>query len=193
MFANCRAITGPTLRCMFVHCVQNCSLRFRLPSYNRHMGCATNSSIERSVGLETSAGCLASGGHHLWVPCVQCFSGLGSRHSPSFSSCPSPSCGTCGGGRSPIRCGVVMVEKQEGRSSPGNQRRELCHPFWGWPWKSPHGYYRPHHCWACHPRLQWTSWRQVRGTPSCGHARLRRIQRPASDTSRIHSWHCNAL
>ena len=110
-----------------------------------------------------------------------------------FSSCLSPSCGTCDGGRSPIHCGMVMVERQEGCSSLGNWKQQPYHPFWGWPWKSLCSCYRLHHCWACHPRLWWTSWRQARGTPSCGYAGPRKIQRPASGTSRICSWHCNAL
>ena len=41
MFANCQVITGTTLRYMFVLCFQNCLLRLRLPSYNRHVSCAT--------------------------------------------------------------------------------------------------------------------------------------------------------
>ena len=149
--------------------------------------------LKRSMGLETSAGCLASSTHHPCAPCVWRFSRPGSHHLPSFSSRPSPSCGTCGSRRSPICCSVVMVEKQEGHLSPGNQWQELCPPFWGWPWKSPQSCYHLCHCWACHPRLQRTSWRWARGTPSCGYARLRKIQRPASNTSCIHSWHCNAL
>ena len=48
--------------------------------------------LKRSMGLETSAGCLASGGHRPCAPCVQHFSGPGSHHSPSFSSHLSPSC-----------------------------------------------------------------------------------------------------
>ena len=148
--------------------------------------------LKRSVGLETSAGCLASGSHHPCMLGVRHFSGLGSRDSPSFSSRPSPSCGTCGGGRSPIRCGMVMAERQKRHSCPGNWRRQHCHPFWGWPWKNLRGHYLLRHCWACRARLGWTSWRQVRGTPSCGCAGWRKIRRPALDTSRICSWHCNA-
>ena len=115
--------------------------------------------LKRSVGLETSAGCLASSGHHPCTPCVRCFSGLGSHHSPSFSSHPSPSCGTCGGRRSPTHWGMVMVERQEGHSSLGNWQWQPCCPFWGWPWKSLCHCYHLCHCWACHPRLCWTSWR----------------------------------
>ena len=149
--------------------------------------------LKRCGGLETSARCLASGGHHPCMPCGWSSSQPGSHPSSSFSSCPGPSCGTCDGRRSAIHCSVVMVGKQEGCWSPGNQQREPCHPFWGWPWKSLHGCYRLRCCWACHPRPQWTSWRQAQGTLSCGCARLRKIQRPASDTSHIRSWHCNVL
>ena len=115
--------------------------------------------LKRSMGLETLAGCLATGSHHPCTPCVRHFSGPGSHHSPSFSSQPSPSCGTCGSGRSPVFCSMVMVERQKGHSSPGNWQWQPCHPFWGWPWRSPHGCYRLCHCWACHPRLRQTSWR----------------------------------
>ena len=141
------------------------------------------------MDLEMTVGCLASGGHRPCMPGVQCFSRLGSHHSPSFSSWLSPSCGTSGGGRSPVHCSMVMAERH---LSPGNWQRQPCHPFWGWPWRSPCSRYHLHHCWACCPRLWQTSWRQARGTPSCGCAELRKIQRPASDTSHIRSWHCNA-
>ena len=144
------------------------------------------------MGLETSAGCLASGGHCPCVPCVWHFSRPGSHRLLSFSSQPSPSCGTCGGGRSPIHCSVVMAERQKGSSSPGNWWWQPCHPFWGWPWRNPRSHYCLRQCCACHPRLRWTSWRQAQGTPSCGCAGPRKIQRPASDTSPIHSWHCYA-
>ena len=128
------------------------------------------------------------------MPCGWSSSQPGLHPLSSFSSCLSSSCGICGGRRSLIHCGMVMVGKQAGCWSPGNQRREPCHPFWGWPWKSLCScYHLPCCCWACHPSLRRTSWRRARGTLSCGCARLRMIQRPASDTSRIHSWHCNAL
>ena len=131
----------------------------RLPSYNRHMSCATKFLLKRSTGLEMSVGCLVSGSH---CPCalgVWCFSGPGSCHSPSSSSRLSPSCGTCGSGKSLIHCGVVKAERQKGHSSPGNWWWQPCCPFWGWPWRNPHGCYRLHHCWACHPGLQWPFWR----------------------------------
>ena len=115
--------------------------------------------LKRRAGLEMSAGCLASGSHRLCVPCVWHFSGLGSHHSPSFSSWPSPSCGTCGGGRSPTHCGMVRAERQKRHSSPGNWWWQPCHPFWEWPWRNSCGCYCLCHCWACHLRLQWTSWR----------------------------------
>ena len=152
MFTICWTITGATLRCIFIPCIQNHLLCFELPSHNRHTSSVTKSFIEKMWDLETSAGCLASG-----TPCGWSSSWLGSCLSSSFSSHLSPSCGTCGGGTSPIHCGVVMVGKQEGCSSPGNQWREPCHPFWGWPWKSLQGCYHLHCCWVCHLRLQWTS------------------------------------
>ena len=92
------------------------------------------------------------------------------------------------------------------------------HPLWrddGWeaggvlmPWESavgalpsflgvdleePPQLLSPRCCWACPLRLRRTSGRQAWGTLSCGYARLRKIQRPASGTSHICSWHCNAL
>ena len=143
--------------------------------------------LKRSVGLETLAGCLASSCHHSCVPCGWHSSWPGSPLLSSFSSCLSPSYGTCGGGRSPICCSVVMVGKQEGHSSPGNQWWEPCLPFWEWPWRSLHGCYHLRCCWACHPRLRQTSWRWALGTPSCSYAGPRKIQRLASDTSHIRS------
>ena len=151
MFTICWMITSATLCCIFILCIQNHLLCFGLPSHNRHTSFVTKSCIEKMQGLKTSAGCLASG-----VPCGWSSSWPGSRLLSSFSSHLSPSCGTCGGGRSPVHCGVVMVGKQEGCSSPGNQWQEPCCPFWGWPWKSLHGCYCLHHCWACHLRLRWT-------------------------------------
>ena len=142
----------------------------------------------KRCGVETSAWCLASG-----APCGWSSSWPGLHLSFSFSSHLSPSCGTCGSGMSHVCYNVVMVGKQEEHSSPGNQWWELCCPFWGWSWKSPHGCYHLHHCWACHLRLWQTSGRQAQGIPSCGCAGLRKIQRPASHTSYICSWHCSAL
>ena len=159
MFTICQTITAVTLRCIFILCIQNHLLCFGLPSYDRHMSCATESFIEKMRGLETLAGCLAGSGHHPCEPCGWSSSWLGSHLSSSFSSSPSPSCETCGSGRSLVHCGVVMVGKQEGHLSPGNQWWEPCHPFWGWPWKSFCSCYCLHHHWACHPRLQQTSWR----------------------------------
>ena len=157
MFANCWAFTGATLHYIFVLCIQNCLLCLRLPSYNRHMSCATKFLLKRGVGLETLAGCLVSSGHHPCVLGVRCFSGPGLHHLPSFSTQPSPSCGTCGGGKSPVHCGVVKAERQKGCLSPGKWQWQPCCPFWGWPWKNPHGCYCLHHCWACCPGLQWSS------------------------------------
>ena len=153
MFAICQMITRATLCCIFILCIQNRLLCFGLPSHNRHMSCATKSFIEKMWGLKTLARCWTSS-----MPCGWSSSQLGLCLSSSFSSCLSPSCRTCGG-RSPVCCGVVMVGKQEGCLSPGNQWREPCHPFWGRPWKSLCSGYRLHCCWACHPRLQRTSGR----------------------------------
>ena len=146
MFTICWMITGATLCCIFILCIQNHLLCFGLQSYNRHMSCATKSFIEKKRGLETLMGCLASGGHRPCAPFGWSSSWLGSCLSSSFSSCLSPSCGTCGGGRSPVHCSVVMVGKQEGHSNPWNWWQEPCHPFWGWPWRSLHGCYHPRHC-----------------------------------------------
>ena len=107
--------------------------------------------LKRSMGLEILVGCLASSSHCLCAPCVRRFSGPDSHHSPSFSSCPSPSCGTCGG--------VVRAERQKGHSNSGNWQQQPCHPSLGWPWRNPHGCYCLRHCWACHPGLWQTSWR----------------------------------
>ena len=153
MFTICQTITGTTLCCIFILCIQNRLLHFGLPSDHRHTSCVTKSFIEKMRCLKTSAGCLASG-----TPCGWSSSWPGSCLSSSFSSRLSP-CGTCGGGRSPVCCGVVIVGKQEGHSSPGNQWQQPCHPFWGWPWKSLRSCYCLHHCWACHLRLQQTSGR----------------------------------
>ena len=81
--------------------------------------------------------CLFSSGPHPCMPCVRCFSGSDSHHSPSFASHPSPSCGTCDGGRSSICCGVMKVERLKGHSNPGSWWQLPCHPFWGWPWRNP--------------------------------------------------------
>ena len=120
-----------------------------------------------------SAGCLFRGGPRPCAPCVWCFSGPGSRHSPSFASCLSPSCGTCDGGRSPIRCGVVNAERPKGCLSPGNWWQPPCHPFWGWPWKNPCSCCCLCHCLACRPGPQQPSWRRARGTPFCGLCRAK--------------------
>ena len=57
-----------------------------------------------------SAGCLFSGSPCPCTPCVWCSSGSGSCLLPSFASHPSPSCGTCDGGKSPVHCSVVKAE-----------------------------------------------------------------------------------
>ena len=129
MFANCRVITGVTLYYMFVLCIQNHLLHLRLLSYNRHMSCVTKFLLKRSIGLETSVGCLFSGSPCPCAPCVQHFSRPGLHRSPFFTSCPSPSCGTCDGGRSPIHCSMVKAERPKGCSSPGSWQRPPCHPF----------------------------------------------------------------
>ena len=121
MFAICQMITGATLCCIFILCVQNRLLRFGLQSYNRHTSCVTKYFIEKMWGLETSAGCPASSASFGWSS-----SQPGSCLSSSFSSHLSPSCGTCGGGRSLVNCAVVMVGKQEGLM-------ENCHKVIKWP------------------------------------------------------------
>ena len=161
MFSNCQVITGATLHYIFIICIQNHLLCFRLLSYNKHMAVQPSFLLKRSMDLKTSVGCPASGSHCPCTPCVQHFSGPGSHRLSSFSSRPKPSCGTCCCGRSPICCGMVMAERQKGHLSPGNWWQQPCCPFWGWPWRSPHSHYCLCHCWACHLRLQWTSWRQV--------------------------------
>ena len=139
-----------------------------------------------------SAGCLFSGSPHPCTPCVWCSSGSGSCLLPSFASHPSPSCGTCDGGKSPVHCSMVKAERLKGCSSPGSWWWPPCHPFWGWPWKKPCSRCCLRHCLACRPGLRWPSWRQAQGTPSCGCAGPRKRQRPASGTSHIRSWHCSA-
>ena len=56
-------------------------------------------------------GCLVSGGHCPCVPGARRFSGLGLCCLPFFSSRLSPSCGTCGSGKSPVCYGVVKAER----------------------------------------------------------------------------------
>ena len=87
--------------------------------------------LKRSVGLETSVGCWASGSPCPCMPGVWHFSRPGLHHSPSFSSWLSPSYGTCGGGRSLICCGMVKAERWKGHSSPGNWWQQPCHLFGG--------------------------------------------------------------
>ena len=78
-------------------------------------------------------GCLFSSGPHPCAPCVWHFSGPGSCHSPSFAFCLSPSCGTCGGRRSPTHYSMAMAERQKGCSSPGNWRWQPCLGGTLWP------------------------------------------------------------
>ena len=104
---------------MFVLCIQNHLLHLRLPSYNRHVSRATRLLLKRSMGLETSVKCLVSGGHCPCMPGVQHFSGPGLHHSPSSSSRLSPSCGTCGSGKSLIHCSMVKAERQKGTRGLG--------------------------------------------------------------------------
>ena len=133
------------------------------------MSCVTKSFIDKmwEFGDINSAEVLKAG---VWLVAATifvrlvagAFSQLGLHPSSSFSSHLSPLsfCGTCGSGRSLIHCSVMMVGKQEGCWSPGNQWWEPCHPFWGWPWKSLCGCYcLLHRCWACCLSLQRTSWR----------------------------------
>ena len=113
-------------------------------------------------------GCLLSSNLHPCKPCAQCFSRPGLRHPPFSAFCWHPSCGTCGGERSPVCCGMVKAERLRGRSSPGSWQQLPCHPFWGWLWKNPHGCCHLRHCWVCRLELRQPSWRETRGTPFCG-------------------------
>ena len=92
-----------------------------------------------------SVGCLLSGGPHPCEPCVRCLFGPGSHHPPFSASHWNPFCGTCGGGMSPIHCGMVKAERLKGHLSPGSWQWPPCCPFWGWPWKKPDS-----HCHLCH-------------------------------------------
>ena len=145
----CLPIVGPLLALHYVICL---FFAFRTIYYTLGYQVITDTwavqqslLLKRSMGLETSAGCLASSGHRPCVPCVRHFSRPGSHRLPPFSSQPSPSCGTRGGRRPPICCGVVMAERQKGCTSPGNWWQQPCCPFWGWPWRSPHGCYHLRH------------------------------------------------
>ena len=96
-----------------------------------------------------SPGCLFSSSPCPCEPCVWCLSGLGSCHPPFSASHWYPSCGTCGGGMSPIHCGMVKAEMLKGHSSPGSWWQPPCHPFWGLPWKNPCGCCHLCHCLVC--------------------------------------------
>ena len=78
-----------------------------------------------------SPGCLFSSGPHPCEPCVWHFSGLGSHHLPFAASRQNPSCGTCGGGMSPVCCGVVKAEMPKGHLSPGSWQWLPDRPFGG--------------------------------------------------------------
>ena len=137
-------------------------------------------------------GCLLSSDPRPCEPCAQRPSGPGSRRLPFYAFRWHPSCGTCGGGKSPDRCGVGRTGMPGRRSSPGSWQWLLCHSFWGWPWKNSRGHCCLRHCLACHPGLQWPSWWQAQGTPFCGCAAPKRRQRLVSSIFHSRSWHCSA-
>ena len=56
-----------------------------------------------------SAGCLLSGDPRPCEPCAWCSSVPGSHHPPFYAFCQCPSCGTCGGEKSPICCDMVKA------------------------------------------------------------------------------------
>ena len=139
-----------------------------------------------------SAGCLFSGNPHPCEPCAWHFSGPGSCHLPFSASHRSPSCGTCGGGRSPICCSVVKAERLKEHLSPRSWQQPPCHPFWGWPWKNSHSCCHLPHCLVCHPGLWRPSWRRTQGTPFCGCAVPKKRRMPVSGIIHICSSHCSA-
>ena len=65
------------------------------------------------------AGCLFSSNPHPCEPCAWCFSRPGSHRPPFSASHRNPSCGTCGGERSPVHCGVVKAERPKGTRALG--------------------------------------------------------------------------
>ena len=130
------------------------------------MSSVTKFLLECTTGLWVSAGCLLSGGPHPCEPCAQCSSGPGLCWLPFFAFPCHPSW-TCGGERSPIRCGMVKSERLRGHSSPGSWWQPPCCP-WGWLWKNPRGRCCLRHSWVCHLEPQRPSWRETRGTPFCG-------------------------
>ena len=70
MFTICQMITGATLCCIFILCVQNHLLRFGLPSYNRHMSCVTKSfmlKLALAVNILFHAWSSHSGGGMAWA------------------------------------------------------------------------------------------------------------------------------
>ena len=138
-----------------------------------------------------SVGCLLSGGPCPCEPCDLRSFRWGSHQLPSFVFPCHPSW-TCGGEKSPIRCGVVKSEKLRGHSSPGSWQQSPCHPSWGWLWKKPHGCCCLHHSWVCHVEPWRPSWRETQGTPFCGCAVLKKRRTHVSGIAHSRNLHCNA-
>ena len=138
-----------------------------------------------------SAGCLLSGNPHPCKPCARCSSRPGSHCPPFYAFHWRPSCGTCGGEKSPVCCGMVKAGMLGRCLSPGSWQWPLCHSFWGWPWKNPHSRCRLRHCLACCLGLRWPSWWQAQGTPFCGCAAPKRRRRLVSSIFHSCSWHCS--
>ena len=175
----------------FVLCVKNRLLHLKLPSYNRHVSYVTKFLLKGIAGLWMSVGCLFSSSPRSCMPCVWHFAWPGSRPSPSSYCHLNPSYGTCDGARFPVHYGVVKAGRPRWHLSPGSWQLLLCCPFWGWPWKNPHGCCSLCHCLACLPGLQWPSWRRAQGTLFCGCAVPNRRRRFVSSIFRSHSWHCS--
>ena len=141
-------------------------------------------------------GCRPNDSRH---PCTPCgWSSAWWALLPS-SSChlmsPLSPCGTCGGGKSLIHCGVASSVMQAGCWTPGSLRQEPWSPsFVGVALVEPPWLPLPPP-----PLLSLLSEPvagflvRTRDTPSCGYAAQRTTRRPASSTFHIHSWHCSAL
>ena len=136
-------------------------------NYNRDMSSVSKFLLESTTGLWTWVGFLLSGGPCPCKPWALRSFGQGSHRLPS-SIFPHHLSWTCGGEKSPIRCGMVKPERLRGCSSPGSWWQSPCHLSWGWLWKKPHGCCCLRHSWVCHLELQRPSWRETRGTPFCG-------------------------
>ena len=95
------------------------------------MSSVTKFLLESTADLWMSAWYLLSGDPRPCGPCAQRSSGLGSHHLPFYAFRWHPSCGTCGGGKSPVHCGVGRTGMPGWRSSPGSWWWPLCHSFYG--------------------------------------------------------------